>query len=113
MPFSLNMLLSHAIFCVFIIFTIVYIQSLSGTILTIKGSVKMAGIQDVAKEAGVSVATVSRVINQAGNVLPDTARKVNQAIEKLHYKPSPTGRSKNSGKNKTNYKRAHRHRPEI
>ena len=60
----------------------------------------MAGIQDVAKEAGVSVATVSRVINQAGNVLPDTARKVNQAIEKLHYKPSPTGRSKNSGKTK-------------
>mgnify|MGYP004482101435 FL=1 len=52
----------------------------------------MVGIQDVAKAAGVSVATVSRVINNSGNVLPETVEKVNQAIELLQYKPPASSR---------------------
>ena len=44
-----------------------------------------ATIKDVAKLAGVSVATVSRVINGEGNVLPDTKARVDDAIEKLSY----------------------------
>lgn len=60
----------------------------------------MVGIQDVAKAAGVSVATVSRVINNNGNVLPETIEKVNKAIEMLQYKPPTSGRSQRGVKKK-------------
>lgn len=43
-------------------------------------------IKNVAKEAGVSIATVSRVINQLGTVNSATTKKVNDAIIKLDYK---------------------------
>lgn len=45
-------------------------------------------INDVAEEAKVSVATVSRVINQNGPVSVDTAQRVREAIEKLGYVPN-------------------------
>lgn len=48
----------------------------------------MATIRDVAKLAGVSVATVSRVINEKGYVHEDTVKQVKQAIEELHYRPN-------------------------
>ena len=35
-----------------------------------------AGLQDVARLAGVGVATVDRVLNERGNVSPATARRV-------------------------------------
>jgi DNA-binding LacI/PurR family transcriptional regulator len=41
----------------------------------------------VAEMAGVSKATVSRVVNQLGNVHPDTANAVRQAIRKAGYRP--------------------------
>ena len=44
-------------------------------------------IRDVAKEAGVSTATVSRVINGSDKVSEDTRKKVVKAIKKLGYKP--------------------------
>ncbi|SEA73069.1 LacI family transcriptional regulator [Thalassobacillus cyri] len=53
----------------------------------------MATIRDVAKQAGVSVATVSRVINKLERVNPDTKQKVLDAIEKLNYKPNDVARS--------------------
>jgi LacI family transcriptional regulator len=40
-------------------------------------------ISDVAKAAGVSVATVSRVINGIANVSPETTAKVTKAIQEL------------------------------
>ena len=52
----------------------------------------MATIQDVAKLAKVSVATVSRVINQHDMVSPKTKQKVLEAIEALNYEPSALGR---------------------
>ncbi|KAB2444586.1 LacI family DNA-binding transcriptional regulator [Bacillus luti] len=48
----------------------------------------MATIRDVAKLAGVSVATVSRVINEKGYVHEDTVKQVKEAIEELHYRPN-------------------------
>jgi LacI family transcriptional regulator len=45
-------------------------------------------ISDVAKRAGVSPATVSRVIHGASNVRPATREKVEQTIEELGYVPS-------------------------
>lgn len=44
--------------------------------------------RDVAKRAGVSVATVSRVLNKSSKVSPDSRRRVLQAIEALDYQPS-------------------------
>jgi DNA-binding LacI/PurR family transcriptional regulator len=45
----------------------------------------MVTIADVATEAEVSTATVSRVLNENGKVALKTRQKVNQAIEKLDY----------------------------
>jgi DNA-binding LacI/PurR family transcriptional regulator len=45
-----------------------------------------ATIKDVAKKAGVSTATVSRVLNNAGYFDPDTARRVQEAVEALGYR---------------------------
>lgn len=53
----------------------------------------MANIHEVAKEAGVSVATVSRVINGHNSVTTKTRLKVELAIEKLNYEPSLLGRN--------------------
>ena len=49
---------------------------------------KRITIYDVAKEADVSLATVSRVINGSEVVREDTRMKVQEAIEKLGYKPN-------------------------
>ena len=49
---------------------------------------KRVTIYDVAKEAGVSLATVSRVINGSNVVKGNTKQKVEEAIEKLGYKPN-------------------------
>lgn len=43
--------------------------------------------------AGVSVATVSRVLNDSGNVRQDTVDQVNAAIEQLDYHPNFLGRT--------------------
>lgn len=53
----------------------------------------MSTIQDVAREAGVSVATVSRVINNSPSVASETRARVQSAIEKLKYEPSLLGRN--------------------
>jgi LacI family transcriptional regulator len=45
-------------------------------------------IYEVAKVAGVSLATVSRVINNHPNVTEKTRKAVNDAIQRLGYKPS-------------------------
>lgn len=45
-------------------------------------------IYDIAKLAGVSIATVSRVINEKGNVTPKTRQLVEKIINDTHYKPN-------------------------
>ncbi len=50
-------------------------------------------IQDVAHEAGVSTATVSRVLNGAGNVDPELARRVRDAVEASGYVLNTNGRA--------------------
>jgi DNA-binding LacI/PurR family transcriptional regulator len=48
----------------------------------------MPTIKDVAKEAGVSIATVSYVLNDSGAVGDDTRQRVLRAVQKLGYRPS-------------------------
>ncbi len=57
-----------------------------------------SNVRDVAKLAGVSVATVSRVMNMPGVVSGGTREKVEQAIETLQFVPSSSARAINSGR---------------
>lgn len=58
-------------------------------------------IYDVAREAGVSMATVSRVVNGNPNVKPSTRKKVSEAIERLGYRPNAVARGLASKKTTT------------
>jgi LacI family transcriptional regulator len=55
-------------------------------------SPSQATIADVARQAGVSTATVSRVINQTAPVAEGTAARVRAAIAELNYRPSAAAR---------------------
>ncbi|WP_122840304.1 LacI family DNA-binding transcriptional regulator [Pseudomonas viridiflava] len=48
----------------------------------------MSNIREVARLAGVSVATVSRTLRSPERVLPDTRDKVNAAVEQAGYRPN-------------------------
>lgn len=54
---------------------------------------RAANIFDVARLAGVSHQTVSRVLNNVPNVRPATKARVEQAIAQLRYSPSPAARA--------------------
>ena len=53
----------------------------------------MATMRDVANAAGVSTATVSRVLNRAADVDEDMTRRVLEAADRLSYRPNPLGRA--------------------
>jgi DNA-binding LacI/PurR family transcriptional regulator len=60
----------------------------------------MVGIKEVAKKAGVSISTVSNVMNETKPVSPELKARVLDAIEELQYEVNPVGRGLKS--NKTN-----------
>ncbi|ALV47032.1 LacI family transcriptional regulator [Arthrobacter alpinus] len=59
------------------------------------------GISDVAAKAGVSLATVSRVMNGNFSVDPQIAARVREAATELKYQPNPMGRNLARGKTET------------
>lgn len=61
----------------------------------------MATIKEVSDLAGVSTATVSRVINKTGNVKAATRKKVNNAIKKLNFSPNVSARTLQTKKTET------------
>ncbi|HEX2954324.1 MAG TPA: LacI family DNA-binding transcriptional regulator [Bacillota bacterium] len=58
----------------------------------------MATINDVAKAAGVSVATISRVLNQSERVKPETRERILRIIEELKYAPDASAKALRSRK---------------
>ena len=50
-------------------------------------------IYDVAKEAGVSIATVSRVLNGRDRVAPQTRKSIEKAIKQLEFQPNTQARA--------------------
>lgn len=60
----------------------------------------MVGIEDVARECGVSVATVSRAISGQGPVAPRTREKVLSAARTLGYVPSSSAATLASGRSR-------------
>jgi len=62
---------------------------------------KKATIKDVAREAKVSIASVSRVLNGLGGVTAETQEAVRQAVNRLHYVPDNAARSLITGRTHT------------
>ena len=62
---------------------------------------KRANLRDVAQRAGVSVATVSRVMNTPARVSPDTRNRVEAAMSDLRFTPSAAARAINTGRTQT------------
>ena len=60
----------------------------------------MPTIKDVAREAGVSTATVSYVLNASGNVSAETRQRVVAAVERLGYRPSVIARGLKAGQSR-------------
>jgi DNA-binding LacI/PurR family transcriptional regulator len=58
-------------------------------------------IRDVAKQAGVGIATVSRVLNSSPSVSEETRKKVLQAIDDLNFTPNPIARRLSTGRTLT------------
>ena len=58
-------------------------------------------IIDVARKAGVSVSTVSHVINRTRRVMPETTRLVEAAIESVGYRPNTLARSLKTASSKS------------
>lgn len=65
----------------------------AGTVTTEEERARAATIFDVARLAGVSHQTVSRVLNDLPNVRPATRERVERAIQQLRYIPSPAARA--------------------
>jgi LacI family transcriptional regulator len=53
----------------------------------------MATIRDVARGAGVSIATISRVFNSSARVSDETSRRVRTVAERMGYWPNGAARS--------------------
>ena len=58
-------------------------------------------IRDVAAEAGVSIATVSRALNGRAPIAPETARRVQAAVKALGFRANRTGRELRAGTSRT------------
>src|SRR3954465_11002655 len=65
------------------------------------GRRRTAVMADVAKLAGVSHQTVSRVINDSTHVRPETRRRVLPAMRQLDYRPNPAARALVTGRSQT------------
>lgn len=50
-------------------------------------------MRDVARDCGVSVQTVSHVVNRTGNISDETRQRVLESIERLNYRRNPIARS--------------------
>ncbi|MGP4097851.1 LacI family DNA-binding transcriptional regulator [Nonomuraea sp. KM90] len=61
----------------------------------------MSSIKEVARLAGVSVGTVSNVLNRPEMVAPDTLRRVREAIERLGYVRNGSARQLRAGRSRT------------
>ena len=61
----------------------------------------MIGIKDIAKQAGVSVSTVSNVLNNKKNVGEETKQRILKICEELSYQPNVAGKALKSGRPNT------------
>jgi DNA-binding LacI/PurR family transcriptional regulator len=77
-----------------------FLLSTFPTLVPTRIFVNRMNIQEVAKRAGVSTATVSRTINGSNKVTPKTAERVRRAIALLNYYPNTNARALGSGRSR-------------
>jgi Transcriptional regulators len=58
-------------------------------------------IKDVAREAGVSISTVSKALNDVNVVKPDTKKRILEVAQRLEYSPNLIGQRLKSGSTQT------------
>ena len=63
-----------------------------------KYKAKTIGIRDVAEKSGVSISTVSNVLNNRRYVSPEMALRVRAAAEELGYVPNPVAKNMKNAK---------------
>ena len=61
----------------------------------------MATLKDVARESGLSVGTVSRILNNRGYINEQTREKVYEVMKQLNYQPNEMARSLSKQKSNT------------
>lgn len=61
----------------------------------------MATIKEIAEKSGVSIATVSNIINGKGKTSPETAARVRRVIEEMHYVPNAMARNLKTKKSRS------------
>ncbi len=69
--------------------------------MTEQSAAKLATLADVARLAGVSAMTVSRVVNEPAKVSPATQERVQQAMDQLRYRPNVMAQSLVRGRSRT------------
>jgi LacI family transcriptional regulator len=69
--------------------------------MTEAGQSRPATLADVARLAGVSAMTVSRVVNRPDSVGEETRQRVRSAMERLRYRPNPLARGLARGRSQT------------
>ena len=62
---------------------------------------RVTGLKDVAQAAGVSVTTVSRLLNGTLDLPAATKERIEKAIQELHYQPNPHARRLSRGRSDT------------
>lgn len=76
-------------------------HSIMGKAMNKRMEVLMVTISEVAKEAGVSKATVSRILNHQGAFSEETIAKVLSTVKRLDYHPNEVARALGKNKSKT------------
>lgn len=66
--------------------------------MKLRGSAVAVTLHDVARASGVSIKTVSNVINDYPHIKPETRQRVQEAIEQLGYQPNLSARGLRSGR---------------
>ena len=62
-------------------------------LLSLKGGYKMPSLKDLAKECGVSVATVSKALNDQPDIAPATRERIRAAARRMGYLPNAAARA--------------------
>ena len=57
-------------------------------LLSLEGGYKMPSLKDLAKECGVSVATVSKALNNQPDIAPATRERIRAAARRMGYLPN-------------------------
>src|SRR5690606_11368036 len=73
----------------------------TGPVMAVPSKAKAPNIRDVARLAGVSYQTVSRVLNNSENLRPSTKARVLDVIDQIGYRPNQVARALVTAKSRT------------